>query len=55
MVITINFVFLTPSLLTNILSGKSFTGDVLPCFVLRYLYTCFVVPPREGSAALHVV
>ena len=25
------------------------------CFVSRFLYTCFVVPAREGSAALHVV
>ena len=30
---------------------------VVPCFVLRFLYTCvhFVVTAREGSAALHVV
>ena len=25
------------------------------CFVSCFLYTCFVVPAREGSAALHVV
>ena len=25
------------------------------CFVVRFLYTCFVLPAREGNAALHVV
>ena len=27
----------------------------MPCFVLRLLYTCLVVPAREACAAIHVV
>ena len=29
--------------------------DIVPRFVLRFLYTCFVVPAREGFATFHVV